>query len=115
MTHELKPLYAAGLAQDIYGIKLSSTRGIFLEKYSSDMKVSGANLASGVTGGYVLKKRHVMAVFSARKGIYKGQAFVIFKGTASLYDALTDLNTGVKVLTQASRCTKDSIMRLTPS
>lgn len=96
MTHELKPLYAAGLAQDIYGIKLSSTRGIFLEKYSSDMKVSGANLASGVTGGYVLKKRHVMAVFSAGKGIYKGQAFVIFKGTASLYDALTDLNTGVK-------------------
>ena len=30
--------------------------------------------------------------------LYKGQAFIAIKGTASLYDALADLNTGVKTL-----------------
>ena len=30
------------------------------------------------------------------KGRFKGQAFVAIKGTASLYDALSDLNAGVR-------------------
>jgi triacylglycerol lipase len=60
------------------------------------MEIGTGNFVSGVTGGYVLRKRHVMAVFSAGKGKYKGQAFVVFKGTASLYDVLTGLNAGIK-------------------
>lgn len=96
MTSALSPSYAANLASDVYGVKLTATRGIFIDKYSSDMELSQDSFSPGVTGGYIVKKRHVMAVFSSGKGAYKGQAFIAFKGTASLYDAITDLNTGVK-------------------
>lgn len=96
MTIELSPTYAANLAADIYGVKLTATRGVFIDKYSSDMELSKSSFPSGVTGGYIVKKRHLMAVFSAGKGTYKGQAFIAFKGTASLYDAVTDLNAGIK-------------------
>ena len=60
------------------------------------MEIESSSFSSGVTGGYIIKKTHVMAVFSAGKGKYKGQAFIAIKGTASLYDALTDLNAGVR-------------------
>lgn len=96
MGMELKPLYAANLAADAYLIKSSITLPDFIDAYKSDMDVSKSAFSPGVTGGYIIKKRHVMAVFSAGKGSRKGQAFVVFKGTASLYDAITDLNTGVK-------------------
>lgn len=96
MGSELEPIYAANLAANVYDIKSSITREDFLEEYKLDMEISKAKFATGVTGGYILNKPHVMAIFSAGKGMYKGQAFVAFKGTASLYDALTDLNAGVR-------------------
>lgn len=96
MATELKPSYAANLAADVYDVKSSITREDFIEDYKSDMDISTGKMATGVTGGYIINKSHVMAVFAAGKGKYKGQAFVLIKGTASLYDALTDLNTGVK-------------------
>jgi hypothetical protein len=96
MSQTLTPKYAAYLASNVYDIKSVITREDFLDEYKSDMEISSAKIASGVTGGYILNKPHVMAVFSAGKGEYKGQAFVAIKGTASLYDALTDLNTGLR-------------------
>lgn|GEM_PF-4573197 len=96
MGNELEPIYAANLAANVYDIKSSITREDFLEEYKLDMVISKAKLATGITGGYILNKPHVMAIFSAGKGAYKGQAFVAFKGTASLYDALTDLNVGIR-------------------
>lgn len=95
MPIELEPLYAANLASDVYDVKSIITRDDFIEDYKSDMDIANTKLVSGVTGGYIINKQHVMAVFAAGKGKYKGQAFVAIKGTASLYDALTDLNTGV--------------------
>lgn len=96
MGNELKPHYAANLAADVYDVKSSITRDDFIEDYKSDMELSSGSMATGVTGGYIINKPHVMAVFSKGKGTYKGQAFVLIKGTASLYDVLSDLNTGVK-------------------
>lgn len=95
MSTTLTPKFAANLAADVYDVKSAITREDFLEDYKANMEISTAKLPSGVTGGYILNKPHVMAVFSAGKGNYKGQAFVAIKGTASLYDALSDLNTGV--------------------
>ena len=95
MALELSPIYAANLASDVYGIKSSITRDDFLELYKGDMEVAKVKMATGVTGGYVLNRPQVMAVFSAGKGAYQGHAFAAFMGTASLYDALTDINTGV--------------------
>lgn len=96
MSSTLSPIYAANLASDVYDVKSVITRDDFLDDYKSDMEIESATLPSGVTGGYIINKSHVMAVFSAGKGKYKGQAFVAIKGTASLYDALTDLNAGVR-------------------
>ena len=93
---ELSPVYAANLAADVYDVKSSITRDDFIADYKNDMDLSSATMATGKTGGYIINKKHVMAVFSSGKGTYQGQAFVAIKGTASLYDALTDLNTGVK-------------------
>ena len=95
MSTTLTPKFAANLAADVYDVKSAITREDFLEDYKANMEISTAKLPSGVTGGYILNKPHVMAVFSAGKGNYKGQAFVAIKGTASLYDALSDLNAGV--------------------
>jgi len=95
MSRTLTPIYAANLASDVYDVKSVITRDDFLDDYKSDMEIKSANLPSGITGGYIFNKPHVIGMFSAGKGKYKGQAFVAIKGTASLYDALTDLNAGV--------------------
>lgn len=96
MSSTLTPLYAANLASDVYDVKSVITREDFLEEYKSDMEITSASLPSGITGGYIVNKSHVMAIFSAGKGQYSGQAFVAIKGTASLYDTLTDLNAGIR-------------------
>lgn len=96
MSRSLSPIYAANLASDVYDVKSVITREDFLEDYKADMKISTSKLPSGVTGGYILNKSHVMAGFSAGSDSYKGQAFVAIKGTASLYDALTDLKVGIR-------------------
>ena len=96
MSSELSPLYAANLASDVYDVSSVTTRGAFLGIYKDDMEIEKATTATGITGGYILNKPQVMALFSAGKGAYKGHAFVAVKGTASLYDALTDLNAGLR-------------------
>ncbi len=95
MATVLSPVYAATLADDVYAIKSVITREDFLEAYKLDMEIKQAKMATGVTGGYILNKPHVMAVFSAGKGTYNNQAFAAFKGTASLYDLMTDVNVGI--------------------
>lgn len=99
MGLRLEPLYAANLAADVYDVKSIITRDDFIADYANDMEFGDdgkATFANGKTGGYIINKSHVMAVFAQGKGRYQGQAFVAIKGTASLYDALTDLNTGIR-------------------
>lgn len=99
----LTPQYAAELANDIYVVKSDLTRGDFKAVYEDDMDLEGFDTPSvshglsGTTGAFIyIKSEHVMGVATMGKGAYRNQAFVVLKGTASLLDALTDLNTGLK-------------------
>ena len=93
----LKPIFAADLASDVYMIKDKYSRTVFELKYKNHFNLEDGKMTTGKTGAMiVVKKSHVMAFIALGKGDYKGQAFVAIKGTASLYDALTDLNTGLR-------------------
>lgn len=93
----LDPEFAAELASNVYLIKDDFSRKGFNLKYKDFFDMEASSMVKGKTGGlFVVKKKHVMAFMSAGKGRYKGQAFVAIKGTASLYDALTDLNAGTR-------------------
>ncbi len=94
---ELDPEFAAGLAANVYLIQDELNRRGFVLKYKNHMATDDKTMVTGQTGALVIaKKKHVMAFMSPGMGMYKGHAFVAIKGTANLYDALTDLNTGVR-------------------
>ncbi|MCR6652929.1 MAG: lipase family protein [Cellvibrionaceae bacterium] len=91
------PGFWAELAANVYMIKDESTRNGFRFKYQKIFNMEGSTMAVGKTGAfYLLKKPHVMGFMAVGLGENKNHAFVAFKGTAGLYDALTDLNTGVR-------------------
>lgn len=95
--HYLNPLFAAELASNVYLIGDKFSRRGFELKYNKHFDFEDSKMSTGETGALtVVKKSHVMAFMTLGKGAYKGQAFVAIKGTASLYDALTDLNTGLR-------------------
>ncbi|TVZ41653.1 lipase (class 3) [Alteromonadaceae bacterium 2753L.S.0a.02] len=95
-TTFLNPVFAAELASNVYLIKDKFSRKGFNVKYKNTFDLDESKMVQGKTGALVVvKKSHVMAFMAVGQGDYKGQAFVAIKGTASLYDALTDLNTGV--------------------
>ncbi len=93
---KLSPLFSSELASNVYLIKNADSREGFTLKYKNHFNFDGSSFTQGKTGGYVVNKKHIMVLLTTGKGIYEGQAFVAIKGTASLYDALTDLNTGLK-------------------
>ncbi|UTA46979.1 lipase family protein [Simiduia sp. 21SJ11W-1] len=100
---ELEPLFVANLASDIYDVKNPITRKAFYAAYKNSFELGEdssmeAKGIVGKTGGILLKTAHMMAVAAEGKKDtpYEGQAIVAIKGTASLMDALTDLNAGLK-------------------
>lgn len=93
---ELSPEFAADLASNVYGIKEALKLRLFAENHKDVFDLSGSSFAQGRTGGHIVNTKHVMALLCVGKGNYKGQAFVAIKGTASLYDVLTDLNAGLR-------------------
>jgi len=93
---ELRPQFAAELASNVYLVKDKFGRKGCNHKYKGIFEIQEDSMLDGTTGGSVLKRSHVMAFVSVGKGDYKGQAFVAIKGTASLYDVLTDLNAGIR-------------------
>ena len=95
-NHELNPAFVAELAASVYDIKQPTERRIFEAKYNNFLNLDNHAYISARTGGYIIKKKHIMALLCTGKGQYQGHAFVAITGTTNLYDALTDLNTGVK-------------------
>lgn len=90
----LEPRFAATLAQDAYRLKDDITRRIVLSEHKDKLEVSEE--LSGKTGALiVIKSSHVMGIGAFGVGDHEGEAFVILKGTASGFDALTDLNAGI--------------------
>lgn len=95
--NELDPEFCAELASNVYLIKDDFSRRGFEVKYKNTFNMEQSSMVKGKTGGvFFVKKSHVMAFMAIGQGLYKGQAFVAIKGTASLYDLLTDINTGVR-------------------
>ncbi len=95
-NNELNPAFVAELAATVYDIKQPTERRIFEAKYKNILNFDNSSYISARTGGYIINKKHIMALLCTGKGQYQGHAFVAITGTANLYDALTDLNTGVK-------------------
>jgi len=92
----LTPKFAAEFAANVYLVKNEDGRRIFNAEYKDAFNFDTSFMVKGKTGGIVVKKEHVMAFMGLGQGKYKGQAFIGIKGTASLYDALTDMNAGVR-------------------
>ncbi len=94
----LSPIYAAELAADIYNIKSDLTIDDFLDVHAENFEVNQDNKIKGTTGALgILKSTHNMGIAAyGKENTYRGQAFVVIKGTASLFDGLTDLNAGLK-------------------
>ena len=95
---EFEPSFATSLADDVYNIETDFQREAFADKYKKDFDMpSGKPAIKGVTGASFIKKKSVMGVAALGKGRFENDAVVALRGTASLFDALTDLNAGVKV------------------
>lgn len=93
----LSPKFSAEIAANVYQIKDDLARRAFKAEYKRKFEMEESTMATGTTGAFViLKKPHVMGFFAKGIGEYQHQAFVAFKGTDSLYDALTDGNTGIR-------------------
>lgn len=100
---ELDPNFAARLASGIYAVKNEKTRSAFYATFKRHLELGDdKNLKSvgmvGKTGGILFQTSHLMAVAAEGKkdSAYQNNAVIAIKGTASLLDALTDLNAGIK-------------------
>jgi hypothetical protein len=93
-TTTLNARFAAILAQDAYRLKNDLTRRIVLAEHKDRFEVEEE--LKGKTGAFiVLKSSHIMGACAFGIKEYENQAFVMLKGTASGFDALTDLNAGI--------------------
>ncbi|WHI44520.1 alpha/beta hydrolase [Microbulbifer sp. JMSA004] len=95
----LSPKYTAKLAADTYLVKESRTRKLFYELYKNDFDIDEkiTNKIDAEAGAFIfLKSTDARGIATLGKGQHKGQAFFSILGTDSLYDLLTDLNTGVR-------------------
>lgn len=94
---ELNPMFSSELARWTYFIKDAAGMQLFRAKFGKSLALGARSVVSGVTGGlFVVKKSKSIALLALGDGAYKGQAFILYVGTTDLYDAITDLNTGVK-------------------
>lgn len=101
----ITPSSAAQISLDIYALENANgkNRDLLLSNYKSDFHIKNGNNASNTplngTTGVIIKNHHLLGFAAAGKknGQYSDQAVIAIKGTNSLADALTDLNTGVKI------------------
>lgn len=96
MTH-LTPELSANIANDIYLIKNQNTRKLFFDLYSDQFNFDTNSELNGKTGAFILLKKE-QSLGLAATGIKQrtGEALIALKGTSNGYDALTDLNAGLK-------------------
>ena len=98
--NELTPLQSASLAEDIYALtrflKFDDAIGFLNAKYGSSFTVATNSIVKGKTGGPgIIKSRTAFGVVLQGQGKFKGQAFIVFRGTKYLADWLTNLNMSV--------------------
>lgn len=94
---ELNPTLSANLANDIYALTRRATIDdaiLYLQsQYQDQIEFHESNLLKGKTGGPgVIKVRTAFGFLLVGKDRYKGNAFVLIRGTQYLADWLTNLN-----------------------
>ena len=91
----LDPVTAAKLARDVYLIG-EGRQGLrrFMENHSKIVQTKSDQLVTATTGGSLFKQASRFALLFLGKGRYKNQAFILVRGTASIADALSDINVG---------------------
>ncbi|MFV8780920.1 lipase family protein [Microbulbifer sp. SA54] len=93
----LTPELSANIANDIYLIKNEKNRQLFFDLYSDQFDFEPGNQLNGKTGAFiVLKKEQPLGLAALGTKHRTGEALIAVRGTANGYDALTDLNAGLK-------------------
>lgn len=95
----LSPIDSARLADDIYLIKDPNGMELFTDLYSDKLSVNEQSTKNlkGKTGAFIfLKSERPIGIAACGINQFKGHAVVALKGTSNGYDALTDLNAGIK-------------------
>lgn len=65
---ELRPTFAAELASNVYLIKDEFSRKGFILKYKDTFSIDNDSMVQATTGGYIVRKKHVMAFITVGKG-----------------------------------------------
>ncbi len=92
---ELSPLTSASLAREIYAVRTESAFSIFLQrKEFSNKKFSNQKLHAD-TGGYLIKKQSAFGVCAMGGAGYENELFIIFRGTDTAHDVISDLWIGI--------------------
>lgn len=95
----LTPKLSASIAKSVYElVNFASPNeglGFIANDFGQIMKLDEQSLISAKTGGpLIIKSRTAFGLCVFGKGIYRGHAFLIFRGTKFLADWLTNLNVG---------------------
>ena len=93
----LEPVLAAELAKNVYLIN-DGDPGVeaFMDLHADIIKSRKFSASTATTGGSIVKKVSNFALFFVGKGRYKKHVFIVVRGTASIADALSDINVGAR-------------------
>lgn len=100
LINKLTPAQAASAADSVYEIKTSTDIQRTFENSSIAelFQFSGkeTNRITAKSGAFEFKSKTGFGVIAKGTGNFEGDAIIICRGTASVYDALTDANTGIQ-------------------
>lgn len=94
---ELDLKLSAKISEDMYLLGDNIGLSLFKARYKDRFQFEEESFQTVRTGALIIiKKPSTMLVLAKGTGAHEQEAFITFKGTSSLYDALTDLNAGIK-------------------
>jgi len=94
----LSPALAAAFANDVYTLRQERDVRAILDKHKNYISGEEVIRAQGISGALVfVKKKSGFGLLAKGNGNYRNDAFVVLRGTSTLYDALTDANIGAAI------------------
>lgn len=94
----LSPALAAAFANDVYTLRQDRDVRAIVDKHKEYISGGQTTRAQGTSGALVfIKKTSGFGLLAKGRGVYENDAFVLLRGTSTLYDALTDANIGVSI------------------
>ncbi len=96
----LSPIQAASAADTVYDLKKETDVGSVFEESdvaaSFDFSGGYTKRVQARTGAFEFKSKTGFGVIAKGTGTFSNDAIIICRGTAGLYDVLTDVNTGLQ-------------------